>query len=301
MAVLEFAPELRTADVRTTALVAGFGWKPEFRLARGPDSALRLQLFAVIASPADETIDTKAAFCAIGFPKVPAAGVAPLIQSDSDAAAADPALFELGAVSLPAHHERRVRLVDCKTSSAIAYEWIAGAGEAAPKSSETVERVEALLRVPNTCGRSLPPGPALVMQGDGPPTAADMPYSPAGAVATLRLGTAAGIECRREEIEIERRQPKIRVENELYDYVKMAGTLSIVNRRPEAVALEIQKTFEGDGIAASDGGAVRRVPNQAGRPIPLSEVRWKLQVGPGETKRVTYGYMLYLAAGPAGN
>ena len=132
-------------------------------------------------------------------------------------------------------------------------------------------------------------------RGSRPLRFVPFPYTAEGQVAVLRLGPASGLDVRRAESELERKTTMIRGSKEQHDFVRMTGTLTIENHRPDPAKLEVTKRFEGDGLAASDDGVVRRLPNRVGLRQAVSEIRWDLEVLPGQRKRLTFGYRANLS------
>jgi hypothetical protein len=146
----------------------------------------------------------------------------------------------------------------------------------------------------NRTVRAWPAGELAVLEEGRLRAMATLPHADPGQIVEVPLGAASGVAVKREEVELERKMSPVRRENEAPDRVLTAGTVTIVNRRTKPVRLRIVKSVVGEGLAASDDGKIQRAANRLGPDQPLSEIRWNLNLPPGQTKKLTFGTVINL-------
>ncbi|MGL5097203.1 MAG: hypothetical protein ACRDD1_16575, partial [Planctomycetia bacterium] len=292
-------------EVTTGAWVRGPRWTPTYTIERLAEGRMRLSLIGVISfaglggaradATSTERFDKVVLSLALPDDLESSTPVKPL---PIDRTTPVQGAFDVGPLTVRRHWLARTTILEREAAVEELVEWNVGAtttpNAATPAIAAPIEQGVRLWRWKNDGAAALPAGQVVRTVDGVPQETAGFDGVEAGEAATLRLGPAVGLRLERTELEVERKQPAIRRENGHYDYAEIAGSLTIDNRRPAPVALEIAKVFEGEGLAASDDGRIRRRPNQIGRTRPLTEIRWTITVAPGATRRLTYAYQIDL-------
>lgn len=284
-ATLQFADPVPEAEVELRAFCHGVNWEPVYRIYLGAEQRARFTLSAVLKNWGPEPFQSNAVRLAATDPG----------RNEPAHSLFDGALYEWGPAVLAPFSSASKKVLDAETSVRERVIWRIGQVELAGIDAAMSDSLSTELVVtPPTEARTLPGGLLLVFQGDRPVAQRTWPGVEEGREAVLTMGPPAGIEVRKEETELERKQSAIQRENEYYDWVRMTGVLSIHNRRTSPVELSVVKTFEGEGTAASDQGRISRAGNVVGRREAVSEIRWELSLPAGQQKRLTYSYLLHL-------
>lgn len=264
--------------VAWTGLVEGSDWQPTYRLTLLPEGQADLRLLAAIRVTA-LLLRAKETLLAVGSP--------PSLDEQRFPWANDPSRY-----AVPSPLEARETVVEvarvvgeCETRG----DWQVAQADAA-------DTVHEFLRIVNRTDKSWPAGEVLVLDGVRPIHRGRFPYTPPAAVAEIDLGPAFGIHVRREETEIERKQ--VRNDANSPFRIRIVGSLFVESTRKEAVQLRVRKEFEGESLSASDDAQQMRLPNQVGKAQAATRIEWNVELEPGESKRLTYGYWLETAIRP---
>lgn len=150
------------------------------------------------------------------------------------------------------------------------------------------------LRLENTTRVPWTPAPAEAIRSNMIVGQAEMPYTPAGDEATLRISRAADITVEQEEFEVERTQGARQLYEVYYDLVTVRGELTIANFKEQAVAVEVSKTLSGEVVSTDPQAEVEKLAAGIQRINGLRKLTWTLDIGPGQTQKATYTYEVYV-------
>lgn len=273
-------------SVRAEGFACGLTWEPEYRIYLGAENSARFRMAARLLNLQSNAVDCPNVQLAVAQP-----------EGTSANSVFDGSNYEWGPVKLGPQQSVSKSLLDGQAAATERVIW--KVGQVAVVGAESVREDQLISRLqitPPDEAQSLPAGSAVIFQGERPMARSTLPFVERGQSASIELGLPSGIRVNREETELERKQSAIQRENEYYDWVRLTGVLTIENVRPTAVEMTVIKTFEGEGTAASDDGAIVRQPNVVGDREALTEIRWELTVPAGEKRRLTYGYLLHLKA-----
>ena len=149
------------------------------------------------------------------------------------------------------------------------------------------------LRLTNTTQYPWTTGPALVMKGDSPLAQNQLNYIARGASGLLRLTAAPDISALQGEKETGRRDD-ITINRNTYTEVQVAGTISLKNHKKETVKMAVDKTVTGAVLSASDAAKTSRLTDEIRGINPRTQIRWQISLAPGESKKLTYQYKVYI-------
>jgi hypothetical protein len=149
-------------------------------------------------------------------------------------------------------------------------------------------RLENTTRVPWT------PAPATVARGNMIVGQAELPYTPSGDEATLRISRAADITAEQQEFEVERRRGVRQLYEMYYDLVTVRGELTVTNFKDRAVSLEIVKTLSGEVVSTDPPTEIERLAAGARRLDGVRRLTWTIDIDPGQTREVTYTYEVHV-------
>lgn len=275
VARIAFAGNVAEARLSVSAFIRGIAWQPTYRLDLGPDGKGRLRATAVLSGALEEDYEARS---------WELVGAAMDDAKPSTTEVAERVRYPLGAFRLP----RATRLLRPLFDVAVtAEEQVLAELDAAADSSP---RVRALYTIQNPTDQAWPAGEAIVRSGLLVLGVAELPAVGARQTAEVAAGSATGIEIRREESELERRQAAIQGENEPVDSFPRAGSITVTNRRTSTANVQLVLRTKGVGLAASDDGKISRVGQGSRGMAPFTEFRWRLALPSGQSKRVTYGY-----------
>lgn len=160
------------------------------------------------------------------------------------------------------------------------------------------EEVIYLLNIRNTTRQPLTTGPVFVLEDDKPLGQETIKYTATGAVAELRISKGIGLKVEKIEAEV-KRGPSVRIGKSEFVPVTVKGTLSITNFRTDKAPVKVMKSARGRITGQSDGGRIKHTQVLSGEPNPLNDLEWNVEVGPGETKALTYTVDIYMLADKA--
>jgi hypothetical protein len=145
-------------------------------------------------------------------------------------------------------------------------------------------------------------GAALTMR-DSLPIGQDLlTYTAVGGCALLPLTVAVDLQGSFDEEETSRTPNALRVEGYDYTLVRKKGTLTVSSFRKEKSVMRLSAGVGGKVSEASDGGKIKVNDFRAedwvdGGQLYVnnhSDVTWEMEVGAGETKRVSYTVSFYV-------
>ena len=149
------------------------------------------------------------------------------------------------------------------------------------------------LRLSNTTQYPWTTGPAWVMKGNSPLAQNQLNYIAQGASGLLRLTAAPDISALQGEKETGRRDD-ITINRNTYTEVQVAGTISLKNHKKETVKMAVDKTVTGAVLLASDAAKTSRLTDEIRGINPRTQIRWQIALAPGESKKLTYQYKVYI-------
>ena len=163
-----------------------------------------------------------------------------------------------------------------------------------------------VLRLTNGSDAPLTTAPALVLANGRVLAQAHLLYTPRGAETDLEINVAIDVRVETEEHEVGRELDALRVGNDRYGRVAVAGTIELTNRK--SAPIEVEVTRRALGIAGDVGqdGTKRQLDlAQAWRGVPLpawwgwwswpywwfqhngvAEFRWTVPLAPGATTKL---------------
>lgn len=161
-----------------------------------------------------------------------------------------------------------------------------------PPGAPSPEEVWQTLRFTNNAKLPLTTAPATTF-AEGEILGQDtLKYVSPGQTAELRVTRSLDLAPDFLEEEVARERGFIRTgENNnipLYDRVTVRGTLSLVNRKKEAVKVRIRKSFTGEWVAGEGEPKVTRTAPGLRQPNPTGLAEWTTTVEPGATLKLTY-------------
>lgn len=175
-------------------------------------------------------------------------------------------------------------------------------------------KVMHLVRLKNTQKHPLTTGPALILQGNRVLAQSLLAYTPVNAEVDLELTAAINIPARVEERESKRDLRALVIDDTTYVRVEQSGEITLTNRGARPVVVEVVRSLsgmvdnasgngkvekvgpaEGTGSAPASGGTLEawrqiRWPEWYGRLNMASQVRWSVELKPGETANRNYGW-----------
>lgn len=156
------------------------------------------------------------------------------------------------------------------------------------------EEIWHTIRLENTTPVPWTPAPASVTARNMIVGQAELPYTPSGDEATLRIARAADITAEQQEFEIERERGARRLYDVFYDLVTVRGELTVTNFKDRAVPLEIVKMLSGEVVSTDPPAEIERLATAVRRLDGLRRLTWTLEIGPGQTREITYTYEVHI-------
>jgi hypothetical protein len=150
------------------------------------------------------------------------------------------------------------------------------------------------LRVKNTTKFPWTSAPAMVISGTKPVSQDTLPYTPKGAVSSLKLTIATDLRASHEEQEVDRQRNVERRRGYTYDQVTVEGTLKIKNYKGKDVRLSIEKTLRGSVESQTDNGKAEKLGEAISVDNPMSRMTWEITLKAGEERKITYKYKVWL-------
>ena len=147
----------------------------------------------------------------------------------------------------------------------------------------------------NNSNQPLTTGPATIFK-DGEIMGQDsLLYTSVGAETTVKMTKAMDVRAEDFEEEIARVVLEQPIRGSWYDVVTLKGTLSITNRKSEAVELKITKELTGEMVSSDGGPKVRTITRGLRAVNPRQMLEWTVRIPAGESRTLTYTYKVHLA------
>ena len=113
-----------------------------------------------------------------------------------------------------------------------------------------------IVRMTNSSAHPFTTAPALIIRAGQPLAQGIMRYTSRRGTTDLEVTTAVDIEVERSERETERAPDGLRWNGNDYARVDMAGTLTLTDRKPHQVKIEVRASFLGNITEASHDGRI---------------------------------------------
>lgn len=164
-----------------------------------------------------------------------------------------------------------------------AYRWVAGGD------------LQHFLVLRNGTDTAWTTGPCLAVSAGQPLSEDLLRYTPKAAPCEIAVTAAVNIARDKTESEVDRKLKAHSPADHYYlDLVTLQGELTLRNFEPTPAAIAVETSVPGKPISASDDGALSSDPSKLKLTDREGEIRWRLDLKPGETKRLTYRYERYV-------
>jgi len=160
------------------------------------------------------------------------------------------------------------------------------------QATDEAEVVWHCLRLENTTKMPWTTAPAETVQGDQILGQDILRYTNPGSETVLKITQALGVRAEQRELEIERESEVVRMHGYHYDRVTLKGELRVTNFKDEAITLEISKTVSGELQTTSPQADITKLARGLRRVNPTSLLKWTLDIPAGESKDLTYSYLV---------
>jgi len=157
------------------------------------------------------------------------------------------------------------------------------------------------LRLENTTKVPWTPAAAEAIRNDVIVGQAQMPYTPAGDEAMLRISRAADITVEQEEFEVERKQGVRQLYEVYYDLVTVRGELTLTNFKEQAVSVEVNKTLSGEVVSTTPQAKIEKLAAGIRGINGRRKLTWTIELAPGQTQKATYAYEVHVRGERAPN
>ncbi len=145
-------------------------------------------------------------------------------------------------------------------------------------------------------------GAALILRGSVPLGQELLTYTPSGSATLLPVTVAVDMRCGFREDEIERIPNALNWWNDHWTLIRKTVTVTVSNHRDERSHTRVTVALGGRASEASDGGTVQLTDFRTsdwGNSSPYapnnhSDVRWDLDLAPGEVKTLTFTCEVYV-------
>lgn len=239
----------------------------------------------------------------MGFDRA-AAGVAPSYgAAQAGVTAEDLFLYPAGRITLPRDRVAYIPLFTESVPSEDVYEcnipdFVDEAGRFLLRGEQPDDAKEQevwhSLRLENTTRVPWTPAAAEAIRDGVIVGQAEMPYTPAGDEAMLRISQAADIVVEQEEFEVERRQGTRQLYEVYYDLVTVRGELTLTNFKEQAVSVEVNKTLSGEVVSTDPKAEVEKLAAGIRGINGRRKLAWTIELAPGRTQKATYTYEVYV-------
>ena len=165
-------------------------------------------------------------------------------------------------------------------------------------NEENLNEVWHAIKLENNTKHPWTTAPVFVLkseQGEQFPISQDkLNYTSVNDDVFVRLTTAPDVAVKDSEKEISRKANDKREHNVTYDLVTIEAKIEIENYKKDAIDLEIKRQITGWTKESSEKWEVISMLSPYGRINKINKATWKLKLGAGEKKTITYTYDLYI-------
>jgi hypothetical protein len=160
--------------------------------------------------------------------------------------------------------------------------------------SEPDEQVWHCLRLENTTKVPWTTAPAEIVQ-DGLILGQDtLNYTAVTGQATLRITQAVNVKAEQRELETDRKRDALQLYGDHFDLITVEGKLSVANFQQKAITVEITKTLSGEVKSSQPEAKSETLARGLRRMNALRKLTWTIELGPQETKPLSYIYEVYV-------
>ncbi len=121
-----------------------------------------------------------------------------------------------------------------------------------------------------------------------------MRYTPKDATATVKITRAIGVKAEQAELEQERQRDAAQLYGYHYDLITLEGTLSVANFQDKPLTIEIEKNLSGEVVSSNPEAEVETIATGLWKMNASRKLTWNLEMEPGEIKKITYSYKVYV-------
>ncbi len=119
-------------------------------------------------------------------------------------------------------------------------------------------------------------------------------YTPPKSKTTLRITKAVNVKAEQTELETARKREEKRFYGDYFDLITVDGNLSVRNLQQKAITLEITKTLSGEVKESEPKAAIEKQARGLRRMNGIVNLKWTIELGPGESRDLTYKYEVYV-------
>ncbi|MCH7546685.1 MAG: DUF4139 domain-containing protein [Planctomycetes bacterium] len=150
------------------------------------------------------------------------------------------------------------------------------------------------IRFRNPLERSLTTGPAMVTSNGLVLGQQTIYWTSPGEEMVLPINRTLSVRTKATELEQEDSRENVSLDGYNYRRTIINGMLDISNHRKEPVLMVIQRGLSGELISADDDPESVLLAAGAWRVNPSRELKWTLQLAPGETRQIRYQYKVMI-------
>ncbi len=152
------------------------------------------------------------------------------------------------------------------------------------------------IRFTNMAKQPFSTGAATIFK-DGQIVGQDMmKYASAGGKAELKITKAMDIGADQIEEEVSRERAALKdvYNRSTHDLVTLKGTLTMVNRKPEAVTVRVRKSLTGEVLSTLPDAKVVKTARGLRDVNSRAQLEWTQTIQPGKTLTLTYSYKVFI-------
>jgi hypothetical protein len=120
------------------------------------------------------------------------------------------------------------------------------------------------------------------------------PYTNVGDQATIRINRALRIVAEQAESEVDRKRDAATFNGYRYDQVHLRGELRLKSRLDATARVEVTKSLSGEVAQSTGNPKLVRIAKGLRAINPRQELRWTLDLAPGEERALTYDTTVYI-------
>lgn len=120
-----------------------------------------------------------------------------------------------------------------------------------------------------------------------------LPYTAPGATCKIKIAETPEIRISQAEGDVDRQENARKFFSTTYDKVKIEAQVSVVNYRDEPVKLKVKRTIEGNPLQSEQKWNTRQEQATL-RVNPAYSLEWVIELKPGEERKWTYSYEVFV-------
>ncbi len=157
------------------------------------------------------------------------------------------------------------------------------------------DEVKHFLVLQNETDSAWTTGPCLAISGDNALSEDLLKYVPKGGKGEFPVTTAINITHEQKETEVDRKLKEYSPSPSFYvDLVTVSGELKLKNYGKKPAELTVDFGVKGKPVSVSDDGVIQLDTENLKLLERAASIQWKIKVGPGDTKTLTYKYERYV-------